>query len=72
VTYQLVIQPRTERDIQVAARWVLGQSGSPTTAHLATHIDARRLIVDGKPLQYLHSSGINFRDETPRDILDVA
>jgi plasmid stabilization system protein ParE len=32
VTYAVVIQPRAERDIQLAAHWILGQSGSPTTA----------------------------------------
>jgi plasmid stabilization system protein ParE len=32
MTYQVVIQPRAERDIQLAARWILGQSGSPATA----------------------------------------
>jgi plasmid stabilization system protein ParE len=30
--YRVVIQPRAERDIQVAAHWILGQSGSPATA----------------------------------------
>jgi len=32
MTYQVVIQPRAERDIQLAARWILGQSGSAATA----------------------------------------
>ena len=32
MTYHVVIQPRAERDIQLAARWILGQSGSPATA----------------------------------------
>jgi DNA-damage-inducible protein J len=30
--YCVVIQPRAERDIQVAAHWILGQSGSPAAA----------------------------------------
>jgi len=32
MTYQVVIQPRAERDIELAGRWILGQSGSPATA----------------------------------------
>jgi plasmid stabilization system protein ParE len=32
MTYQVVIQPRAERVIQLAARWILGQSGSSATA----------------------------------------
>jgi plasmid stabilization system protein ParE len=32
MTHQVVIQPRAERDIQLAARWILGQSASPATA----------------------------------------
>ncbi len=30
--YRVVVQPRAERDIQLAAHWILGQSGSPLTA----------------------------------------
>ena len=32
MTYHVVVQPRAERDIQLAAHWILGQSGSPATA----------------------------------------
>jgi plasmid stabilization system protein ParE len=32
MTYRVVIQPRAERDIQLSAHWILGQSGSPATA----------------------------------------
>jgi plasmid stabilization system protein ParE len=32
MTYRIVIQPRAERDIRTAALWILGQSGSRTTA----------------------------------------
>jgi plasmid stabilization system protein ParE len=32
MTYHVLVQPRAERDIQIAARWILGQSGSPVTA----------------------------------------
>jgi plasmid stabilization system protein ParE len=32
MTYDIVILPRAERDIQLAAHWILGQSGSPATA----------------------------------------
>ena len=32
MTYDVVVQPRANRDIQLAAHWVLGQSGSPATA----------------------------------------
>jgi plasmid stabilization system protein ParE len=30
--YDVVVQPRAERDIQLAAHWMLGQSGSSATA----------------------------------------
>ncbi len=32
MTYRVVIQPRAERDIKLAAHWILGRSGSPATA----------------------------------------
>src|SRR5437870_2894555 len=32
MTYHVIIQPRAERDIQVSAHWILGQSGSLATA----------------------------------------
>ena len=32
MTYQVVIEPRAEREIQMAAHWILGQSRSRTTA----------------------------------------
>jgi plasmid stabilization system protein ParE len=32
MTYRVVVQPRAERDIQLAAHWILGQSGSRATA----------------------------------------
>ncbi len=32
MTYSVVVQPRAERDIHVAALWILGQSGSLATA----------------------------------------
>ena len=32
MTYHVVVQPRAERDIHLAAHWILGQSGSPATA----------------------------------------
>jgi plasmid stabilization system protein ParE len=32
MTYHVVVQPRAKRDIQLAAHWILGQSGSPATA----------------------------------------
>jgi plasmid stabilization system protein ParE len=32
MTYDVVIQPRAERDIQLAAYWILGQSASAATA----------------------------------------
>jgi hypothetical protein len=32
MTYDVVIQPRAARDIQLAAQWILAQSGSPATA----------------------------------------
>jgi hypothetical protein len=32
MTYKVVVQSRAERDIQLAAHWILGQSGSPTKA----------------------------------------
>jgi plasmid stabilization system protein ParE len=32
MTYHDVVQPRAERDIQIAAHWNLGQSGSLATA----------------------------------------
>jgi hypothetical protein len=32
MTYQVVIQPRAERDIRTAALWILGQSRSRATA----------------------------------------
>ena len=30
--YDVVVQPRTERDIKLASHWILGQSGSAATA----------------------------------------
>jgi plasmid stabilization system protein ParE len=30
--YDVVVQPRAERDIKLAAHWILGQSGSAATA----------------------------------------
>ncbi len=32
MTYRVVVQPRAQRDIHLAAHWILGQSGSPATA----------------------------------------
>src|SRR5580700_10729234 len=32
MTYHVVVQPRAERDIQIAAHWKLGQSASLATA----------------------------------------
>jgi plasmid stabilization system protein ParE len=32
MTYHVILQPRAEREIQAAARWILGQSRSPATA----------------------------------------
>ena len=32
MTYHVVVQPRAERDIQIAADWKLGQSASLSTA----------------------------------------
>jgi plasmid stabilization system protein ParE len=32
MTYRVVVEPRAERDIQLAAHWILGQSGSRATA----------------------------------------
>lgn len=32
MTYRVILQPRAERDIQAAARWILEQSKSPPTA----------------------------------------
>jgi plasmid stabilization system protein ParE len=32
MTYYVVVQPRAQRDIHLAAHWILGQSGSPAAA----------------------------------------
>lgn len=32
MTYDVIVEPRAERDFRVATRWILGQSGSSVTA----------------------------------------